>query len=201
MAALPGPIEDVIEQLIRLPGIGRRGAERIVTHLLSAPTEQAETLGRFLLALGASVRPCERCGHWAEAELCVICADPGREAEQLCVVESSTDLFAFEQSGAFGGRYHVLGGRLSPLGGVGPEDLNMESLERRISAEGVREVILATSSTVEGDATALYLVHRLRPLGVEVARIGLGLPLGASLGYADPGTLKLALEGRRPMEG
>jgi recombination protein RecR len=201
MAKLPGPIADLIEKLIRLPGIGRRGAERLVTHLLTAPEEQVESLADSLVKLRTQVNACQLCGHWCEGDLCTICADPARREARLCVVESSSDLFAFEQSGAFAGRYHVLGGRLSPLNGVTPEELNIERLMRRIRDEAIVEVIVATSPTVEGDATATYLARRIAPLGVEVARIGLGLPLGASLGYADAGTLRLALEGRRRLDG
>lgn len=201
MAKLPGPISDLIEKLIRLPGIGRRGAERLVTYLLSAPEEQVESLAESLVKLRSQVNACSICGHWSEGEVCAICADPARCEPRLCVVESASDLYAFEQSGAFTGRYHVLGGRLSPLGGVTPEDLNIERLVVRVRDETIKEVIIATSPTVEGDATAMYLARRLAPLGVEVARIGLGLPLGASLGYADAGTLKLAFEGRRRLDG
>lgn len=201
MASLPGPIAELIEKLIRLPGIGRRGAERLVTHLLAAPEEQVGALAEALAELRGRVKACSVCGHWSEGDLCAICGDPSRREPSLCVVESSTDLYAFEQSGAFSGRYHVLGGRLSPLGGVTPEDLNIERLLVRVRDESITEVIVATSPTVEGDATAMYLARRLGPLGVEVARIGLGVPLGASLGYADAGTLKLAFEGRRRLEG
>jgi recombination protein RecR len=197
----PAAVETLIEQLRRLPGIGRRGAERIVTHLLEAAPEQTRELTAALTALRDHVRNCTRCGSWCEGDLCRICDNPHRANGRLCVVERPPDLYAFEESGAFDGRYHVLGGTISPLGGVMPDDLNIESLLRRVRDENVQEVIVALSPTVEGDATALYLAQRLAPLGVSVMRIGLGLPLGASLGYADPGTLKLALEGRRRMDG
>ncbi len=200
MAALPEAIERLIHQLTRLPGIGRRGAERIVTHLLDQPREQMSQLAEAVEQMSLAIRECSACGHWAESELCPICSDERRRNGLLCIVERSPDLYAFEQSGVFSGRYHVLGGTLSPLRGISPDDLRMDMLERRIKAEEIREVIIATSPTVEGDATAMYLARRLAPLGVEVARIGVGLPLGASLGYADSGTLKLALEGRRRIE-
>jgi recombination protein RecR len=200
MSKLPAVIESAIHDLSRLPGIGRRGAERIVTHLLEARAEQTHALSEALLRLRERIRPCRRCGNWTEADLCPICEDPSRESGRLCVVERPTDVYAFEQSGAFHGRYHVLGGTLSPLHGVSPEDLTIEALTRRVQAEGIGEIIVATSPTVEGDATALYLARVLRPHGVQVERIGLGLPLGASLGYADAGTLKLAFEGRRRLE-
>jgi len=200
MPSLPATIESLIHELTRLPGIGRRGAERIVTFLLDHPPEQAGALAKALEQL-QSIHPCENCGNWAESARCSICEDPRRDAHQVCVVERPPDILAFEQSAAFRGRYHVLGGTLSPLHGVTPEELNIDKLERRVRDEEIKEVIVATSPTVEGDATALYLARRLAPLGVEVARIGVGVPLGASLGYADAGTLKLALEGRRRLEG
>jgi recombination protein RecR len=199
MTSLPASVEALIEELTRLPGIGRRGAERIVTHLLAGDPERASELTRAVERMIRDVRDCRNCGSWSEGELCPLCEDERRATGRLCVVETAIDLYAFEQSGVFDGRYHVLGGTLSPLGGIGPEDLRVEALVERVPREKVREVILATSPTVEGDATAIYVGRRLAPLGVEVARIGLGLPLGASLGYADPGTLRLALEGRRKL--
>lgn len=197
----PAAVESLIEQLRRLPGIGRRGAERIVTHLLEASPRQAEDLVAALGALRERVHPCPRCGSWCEEAECRICRNEHRANGRLCVVERPTDLYAFEESGAFDGCYHVLGGTISPLGGVMPEDLSIDRLLGRVREEAIQEVIIALSPTVEGDATALYLAQQLAPLGVSVTRIGLGLPLGASLGYADPGTLKLALEGRRRMDG
>lgn len=196
----PSAVESLIEQLRRLPGIGRRGAERLVTHLLDAPEALTQDLVRAMETVRERVHPCERCGSWCEAERCRICMNEHRATGRLCVVERPTDLYAFEESGAFDGRYHVLGGTISPLGGIMPEDLNIDRLMKRVGEESIQEVIVALSPTVEGDATALYLAQQLGPMGVSVMRIGLGLPLGASLGYADPGTLKLALEGRRRME-
>ncbi|MBI3735518.1 recombination protein RecR, partial [Candidatus Sumerlaeota bacterium] len=180
MAALPAAIESLIHELTRLPGIGRRGAERIVTHLLDHPGEQAHLLADALERLRREIRTCEICGNWADGPVCPICSDERRRDGRICVVERPSDLYAFEQSGVFSGRYHVLGGTLSPLHGITPEQLRIEPLERRIKSEGIKEVIIATSPTVEGDATALYLAQRLRPLGVESARIGVGLPLGAN---------------------
>lgn len=200
MASYPAPIEQLIDHLVRLPGIGRRGAERLVTHLLASPTEQVAQLGAAIGELRGLVRSCSRCGAWSEGEFCEICEDPARDGERVCVVERPADVYAFEESGAFNGRYHVLGGTLSPLHGVGPDDLNIERFVRRVGEEGLREAILALSPTVEGDATALYLARRIESADLEVTRIGLGLPLGASLGYADPGTLRLALEGRRKID-
>jgi recombination protein RecR len=197
----PAAVESLIEQLRRLPGIGRRGAERIVTNLLEASPNQTEDLVRALGELRERVRPCETCGAWCEATRCRICMNEHRANGRVCIIERPTDLYAFEESGAFDGRYHVLGGTISPLGGVMPDDLTIDRLLRRIAEESITEAIVALSPTVEGDATSLYLAQQLRPMGVSVMRIGLGLPLGASLGYADPGTLKLALEGRRQMDG
>lgn len=199
MASLPAAIQNLVDQLILLPGIGRRGAERIVTHLMSAPSEKASALAEAVGELRGRTHVCHQCDAWCDDALCSICADPGRDGECLCVVEQPSDLYAFEQAGVFNGRYHVLGGTLSPMSGVTPEDLNIASLLKRVKEEPIREVIIATSPNVQGDATAHYLAQQLGALEVEVARIGVGIPLGANLGYADPGTLKLALEGRRKM--
>lgn len=200
MPRLPAALENLLHELTRLPGIGRRGAERLAVHLLEAPAEQVHALAQALERLRREVRPCAVCGNWAEGETCSICADQRRVNGQICVVEHPPDLWAFEQSEAFGGRYHVLGGTLSPLSGVTAEDLSIQGLERRIKDEGVTEVIIATNPSVEGDSTAHYLARRLAPLGLSVTRIAQGVPLGGRLGYADAGTLRLALEGRRPLE-
>jgi recombination protein RecR len=201
MTRLPDALEALLHELTRLPGIGRRGAERLAVHLLEADAEQPLALARAIERLRAEVRPCALCGNWAEGERCPICADPHRANGQLCVVERPADLWAFEAAGAFEGRYHVLGGTLSPLGGVTAEDLRIDALERRIGEESIREVILATNASVEGDATAHYLARRLAATGMQVTRIAQGVPLGGHLGYADAGTLRLALEGRRPLTG
>ncbi len=199
MSRLPNALELLLHELRRLPGVGRRAAERLALHLLEAPPEEARSLARAIEQLRAEIRPCALCGNWTDAERCPICTDPRRESTQLCVVERPSDLWAFEQSEAYRGRYHVLGGTLSPLAGVTAEDLRIPELERRIAQEGVREVILATSTSVDGDATALYLARRLATLGVSLTRIAQGVPLGGHLDYADSGTLRLALEGRRPI--
>lgn len=200
MPALPRAFQDLLHELTRLPGIGRRGAERIVIHLLESSPEQALSLARAIERLRAEVRTCSRCGNWAEAELCPICADTRRDATLICVVERPGDLWAFEQSEAYNGLYHVLGGTLSPLSGVTAEDLRIGELESRIRDEAVQEVILATNPSVDGDATAHYLARRLASLGVRTTRIAQGVPLGGHLDYADSGTLRLALEGRRPLD-
>ncbi len=201
MTLLPAPVQDLMEELTRLPGIGRRSAERILTHLLIVPPERATALGDAIARLRERVQPCRRCGFWAEGALCAVCADERRDPGFLCVVETPADLYAFEQAGAFRGRYHVLGGLLAPLKGIGPEDLRLEAVVARVADEDIREIIIATPPTVEGDATALYLAQALAGSRTQVTRIGVGLPLGAALGYADPGTLKLALEGRRRLGG
>lgn len=201
MARMPAAMESLLHELGRLPSIGRRGAERMAVYLLEAPVEQVEALARAMLQLREEVHPCALCGNWAQDALCPICATPQRKTNVLCVVERPTDLWAFEEAEAFAGRYHVLGGTLSPLAGVTAEDLRIAELEQRIKAEGIAEVIIATNPSVEGDATAHYLARRLAPLGVQVTRLAQGVPLGGRLGYADPGTLRLALDGRRKLEG
>lgn len=201
MARYPRAIETALAELSRLPGIGRRGAERIITHLLDRPGEDAARLSRALGDLASAVRLCGVCGNWSEGELCAVCSDPARETDRLCVVERVPDIYAFEASGAFPGRYHVLGGVLSPLAGVTPEDLRLDELEARVTGQGIREVVIATGTTVEGDATAMYISRILTPRGVEVTRMGLGIPMGASLGYADAGTIRASLEARRRIAG
>lgn len=191
-------LDHLQQRLKRLPGIGYRSAERIALHLL---VEQPAQLGELVQALAAAartVRRCARCGNLAEEELCPICADARRAPEQVCVVEHVPDLAALERSGAYRGCYHVLHGKLSPLRGVGPEDLNLESLVRRLEAGGITELILALSNDVEGEATCHYLTERLPAGGtVRVSRIGFGLPSGGGVLYADAVTLKSALDGRR----
>ncbi len=194
---LPPALEALVRELMRLPSIGRRGAERLALHLLESPAEQARGLAEVLASLHSEVRRCSECGNWSAMELCPICCDPARDPGVLCVVEKPADLWAFEEARFFNGKYHVLGGALSPLAGTTAEDLRIEQLETRINEGHVREVILATNPSVEGDATAHYLAQRLAREGLAISRIAQGVPLGGALGYADAGTLKLALEGRR----
>ena len=200
MKRLPAPLRALMDELTRLPGIGRRGAERIVQHLLQVPPERVHALATTLQTLRRDVRHCNVCGDWTDSDTCSICSDSQRANGQLCVVERPPDLWAFEESDAYRGRYHVLGGTLSPLAGVTAEVLSIDALERRIDGEGIREVILATNASVDGDATAHYLARRLAARGVQSSRIAQGVPLGGHLDYADPGTLRLALEGRRPID-
>lgn len=191
-------LEHLQKQLKGLPGVGYRSAERIALHLLVEKPQKLPELVNALEAAAKSVRRCSRCGNLAEAELCAICADERRAANQVCVVENVPDLAAIERSGAYRGRYHVLHGKLSPIRGVAPEDLNLASLTARLTSGEIAELILALSNDVEGEATCHYLTERLPAGGaVKVTRIGFGLPSGGGVLYADPVTLKSALEGRR----
>lgn len=193
-------IDDLATELSRLPGIGRKTALRLTYHLLRQPTDQTRRLAEALLTLGERVRPCSRCFNLTEEELCAICRDPRRDASILCVVEQSSDIGAIERAGEFRGVYHVLGGRLSPLDGVGPDDLTVTPLVERVTAGGqVREVIIATNPSLEGEATALYVQGQLAPRGVAVTRIARGLPVGGDLEYADGVTIAQAIAARRSM--
>ena len=193
-------IEELITELARLPGIGRKTAQRLTFHLLQQPPEQAGRLASALVAVGERVRPCEECGNLTEEQPCAICRDPRRDASLLCVVEEASDVTAIERAGRFRGRYHVLGGRISPLEGVGPEALHPDRLVGRVAnGAGVREVIIATNPSMEGEVTATYLQQLLKPTGVRVTRIARGLPVGGDLEYADGVTIAQALEARRDM--
>ena len=194
-------IDDLATELSRLPGIGRKTALRLTYHLLRQSPDQTRRLAEALLTLGERVRPCARCFNLTEDELCSICRDPRRDPTMICVVEQASDIGAIERSGEFRGVYHVLGGRLSPLDGVSPDDLTVRSLVERIdtSQEPVREVIIATNPSLEGEATALYVQGQLAPRGVAVSRIARGLPVGGDLEYADGVTIAQALTARRAM--
>lgn len=195
-------IDDLATELSRLPGIGRKTALRLTYHLLRQPTDQSRRLAQALLTLGERVRPCARCFNLTEDELCSICRDPRRDPTIICVVEQASDIGAIERAGEFRGLYHVLGGRLSPLDGVGPDDLTVSALLDRIGQEEtreVREVILATNPSLEGEATALFVQGQLAPRGVIVSRIARGLPVGGDLEYADGVTIAQALAARRAM--
>ena len=192
-------IEDLTGELARLPGIGRKTALRLTFHLLKAPPEEARRLSRAILALRERVRACERCGNLTEESPCAICVSPRRDVSLVCVVEEASDIVAIERTGEYRGLYHVLGGRLSPLDGIGPSELRVQPLLDRIGEGGVREVVLATNPSVEGEATALYLHRLLAPAGLRVTRIARGLPVGGDLEYADGVTIAEALSGRREM--
>ena len=201
MLRYPEPLQRVIEELERLPGIGPKSAQRLALFLLERPPEMAASLGAALEALHRGIQPCTECFNFAAERLCPVCQDPGRTRQVLCVVETASDLMALERAGEYRGVYHVLGGVLSPVAGKGPNDLRLDELLARVQSEGAQEVILATSPTVEGDATAEYVRRRLRelPAPPRVTRIALGLPVGADLDYADQLTLARALRGRTPM--
>jgi recombination protein RecR len=194
-------IDDVTRELGRLPGVGPRTANRLVFHLLRESPEEARRLARAILAMIDRIRPCSACGNFTEAERCEICMDPGRDESVLCVVEGPFELRSIERTGGFRGLYHVLGGHLSPLDGIGPAELRVEPLLRRIrdAKGGVGEVILATNPSVEGEATAVYLEGLIRPLGPRVTRLARGVPVGGDLEYVDGSTLAEALSGRREM--
>jgi recombination protein RecR len=197
MGALPPPLERLISELVKLPGIGRKSAQRLAFHLLRAPREDVSGLAEALSELKERLRFCSVCFNVAEGELCPICADPRRDRTVVCVVEEPAYLTALERTHAFHGVYHVLGGALSPLKDVGPDDLRIKELVERTRNEGFREVVLATSPNVEGEATAVYLSRLLKPLGVPVTRLAQGLPAGADLEFTDDLTLTRAFEGRR----
>ena len=211
-------IDDLTTELARLPGIGRKTALRLTFHLLKRPAEEIRRLARALESVAESVRSCSACGNLTEADPCSLCTDARRDRSLVCVVEEASDIGAIERTGEYRGLYHVLGGRLSPLDGVGPDDLNIGSLLARIGGTniasrvaepapagqytaGVREIIVATNPSVEGEATAVYLQKLIGPLGIRVTRLARGLPVGGDLEYADGVTIAEALSGRRELRG
>lgn len=197
-----GVVQDLIDELGRLPGVGPKGAQRIAFHLLQADPDDITRLAEALVQIREKVRFCEVCGNVAEAEQCRICLDPRRDASLICVVEQSQDVAAIERTREFRGRYHVLGGAINPIGGVGPEDLRVRELVARLADGSVDEVIIATNPNLEGEATATYLARMLAPFeGVRVSRLASGLPVGGDLEYADEVTLGRAFEGRRMLSG
>jgi recombination protein RecR len=193
----PAPVSRLIDELRRLPGIGPKSAQRIAFHLLKAPREEAVRLSEAVATLLDGIRTCAACNAFTDRELCASCSDPQRSERTICVVEEPHDLVAVEKTRDFRGHYHVLHGALSPLSGVGPDELRIDGLLVRVRAGGVEEVILATSPTVEGEATAVYLARLLKPLGVRVTRIAMGVPVGSDLEWADEVTMAKSLEGRR----
>jgi len=194
-------IQRLTEELSRLPGIGPKTALRLVHHLMKGSREDSRRLARTLVDLAEHVRECRECGNYSEHELCEICANPRRDRTVLCVVEEAYEVGAIERTGQYRGLFHVLGGRLSPLDGIGPEELTMAKLLARIedSKGGVREIIIATNASVEGEATAVYLEQEVRPLGPRVTRLARGIPVGSDLEYVDGTTIAQALAGRREM--
>ncbi len=194
-------IDQLTQELSRFPGIGPKTAVRLVYHLMKRPKEEAHRLSQAVRDLADRIRPCLTCGNFSEAEHCEVCSDPGRDRSTICVVEEAYEVGAIERTGQYRGQYHVLGGHLSPLDGIGPEDLNLETLLTRVTqGEGkVSEVIVATNASVEGEATAVYLENVVRPLGPRVTRLARGIPVGSDLEYVDGTTIAEALSGRREM--
>ncbi len=186
-------------ELSKLPGIGSKTAARLAFHLLRASRQDVEALASALIEMKNNVRFCQRCYHVSEADLCNICSNPARDSQVLCIVEEPQDLLAIERSRSYLGLYHVLHGALSPLDGIGPEDLKIPQLLQRLEAEPVREVILATNFTVEGEATALYLAKLFKERGLRVTRLAHGIPTGSDLEYIDSGTVQQAVDGRREL--
>ncbi len=196
MAVFAGPVQDLIDELGRLPGVGPKSAQRIAYHLLKIPKVDAVRLATAITEVKDRIAFCQRCFNIAEGNECGICRDPARDTAVVCVVEESRDIVAMERTREYKGRYHVLQGAISPIEGIGPEQLRIAELLRRITEESIGEVILATNPNIEGEATAMYLARLLEPLGITVSKIASGLPVGGDLEYADELTLGRALEGR-----
>ena len=199
MRDFAGPLARLIDELKRLPGIGQKSAQRLAFHLQRSPREDAERLAAALLEVKDKIRLCSMCNNLTELDPCEYCSNPGRDPSLICVVETPYNVVAVERTREFHGHYHVLHGTLSPLQGMGPEQLKIKSLLERLKGGQVKELILATSPTVEGEATAVYLSKLLKPLGVKVTRIAMGIPVGSELEFADEVTMLKALEGRREM--
>jgi recombination protein RecR len=199
MGHYPPSLVQLIERLGRLPGLGRKSATRLALYLLRQPEEDVRALAESMLDMKAKISFCSMCHNFTDEDPCALCRDEGRARGELCVVESPGDLTALETAGVFKGRYHILGGALSPLSGVGPEDLRVNELFARIQPEGVTEVLLATGASPEGEATANYLADELRSRGVRVTRIAVGVPLGADLEFVDEATLRRALTTKREL--
>jgi len=194
-----GPVQDLIDELGRLPGVGPKSAQRIAFYLLKLPKGDAQQLAAAIVEVKERIGFCDICWNISESERCSLCTDPRRQTGSLCVVEEPKDVIALERAG-FRGRYHVLQGALNPMEGIGPEQLRIRELMSRISDEEVQELILCTNPNIEGEATAMYLSRQLQPLGIKVTRIASGLPVGGDLEYADELTLGRALEGRRELQ-
>ncbi|PWU20168.1 MAG: recombination protein RecR [Verrucomicrobia bacterium] len=199
MPVIPQPVTHLVAALAKLPGIGPRSAERIALYLVQAESGSVRQLADTILDARDRVRLCEICGALTEQSPCAICSDARRDASLVCLVERPVDILSIEKSGTFHGKYHVLGGKISPLDGVEPEDLNIAGLERRLKQEPIKEVVIALGTDVEGDATGFYLAKRLARDGLKITRIAHGIPAGSGLEYADEVTLSRALEGRREM--
>jgi recombination protein RecR len=197
MAAYTDSIEKLIASLIKLPGIGRRSAERIINYILGASAQEIKDLSAAISRVKENVRFCRICNNLSEEEICKICQDSRRQKDIICIVEKPSDVTAIEKAGNFNGAYHVLLGSISPLEGKGPGDLRIEGLLQRIKQDSIKEVIIATDADTEGETTAIYLTKLIKPLGISLSRIGLGLPVGSNLEYVDSTTLSKSLESRR----
>jgi recombination protein RecR len=195
-----GAIQDLIDELGRLPGVGPKSAQRIAFHILATDSTEVDRLANILKRVKADVKFCRICGNVAEADECRVCRDPRRDAAVICVVEEPKDVVAIERTREFRGRYHVLGGAISPIDGIGPDDLRVRELLQRLSDGTVTELILATDPNLEGEATATYLARLIKPMGVTVSRLASGLPVGGDLEYADEVTLGRAFSGRRTVD-
>jgi recombination protein RecR len=192
----PPSIRNLIRQIAKLPGIGEKTAERLALYILRTPPGEAQQLAQSILEVKQRTRACSRCYAWSDAPLCHICSDAARDASQLCVVEQPADMVAVEKSGAYNGVYHILGGVLSPMDGIGPEDIRLPQLYQRIANEGLQEIVIATGTNVEGEATAAFLAENLKHFPIRVTRIASGVPMGGDLKYVDQVTLRRALETR-----
>lgn len=199
MKELAPPIARLVEELQRLPGIGHKTAQRLAFHLLRQPTAEAERLAQAILDAKQNLRTCSICHNITEQDPCGFCSSSTRNHKQICVVESAQDILNVERTRSYQGLYHVLGGVLSPLQGMGPDQLNIKSLLERLKGDSVEEIIVATNPNAEGEATALYLSKLIKPLGIRITRLGMGLPAGSELEYADQITMTRALEGRREL--
>ena len=197
MQILPPALEQLIEQLVKLPGIGQKSATRLALNILRKPPGLARELATALSQLHSSIRLCSSCCSFSASDPCALCGDPRRQVGVICVVEQSGDLLAIEKTGSYRGHYHILHGVISPMDGIGPDMLRVKELQQRVTRDSVTEIILATNPTVEGDTTAMYLAGILKPFGVKVTRIAHGMPVGGDLDYADQATLIRALEWRR----
>jgi len=199
MASYTDSIEKLIESLIKLPGIGRRSAERIINYILHVSKDEIKTLSEAISKVKESVRFCRICNNLSEEELCKICQDSRRQKDIICIVEKPSDVTAIEKAGNFHGVYHVLLGSISPLEGKGPSDLKIDGLLNRVKQNNIKEIIIATDADTEGETTAIYLTKLIKPMGVNLSRIGLGLPVGSNLEYADSSTLSKSIESRRTL--
>ena len=200
MAALPEPITALVTALGKLPGVGPRSAERLALHIVQSEADGVRQLAQAIVTAREKILSCQICGALTEKQPCLLCTDPRRDASLLCLVERAVDILSVDKAGTFTGRFHVLGGKISPFNGVGPEDLRIDELESRLGREPIKEVILALGSDVEGDATSYYIAKRLTARQVKVTRIAHGLPAGSGLEFADELTLSRALEGRREIQ-